>query len=312
MITAGLLFGMASLGFLLAQDDGVLRVQVNLVRLLVTAKDQAGNVVDNLTPADFQVSDNGVVQKVAFFERQTAQPISVSLLIDNSGSTAHDLHLEADSISHFVHTLFEGGNPNDRAALYSFNYEVVKLTGFTRQPAPLERALHQLHGEGGTSLYDAIYLSANEFFGREGRHVIVIVTDGGDTTSTKDFAAAMEAAQRADAIIFPILIVPIENDAGRNVGGQNALITLAAGTGGKVSVPTVGASLDRAFQQIVNELRTQYMVAYYPQAVPLTNGAFHRIGVETRRAGLQITTRNGYYGESEQSRTSRARVSVAR
>ena len=225
-----------------AQDDGVLRVRVNLVRMLITAKDPSGNLVGDLTRDDFKISDNGIRQRIAVFERQTEQPLSVSLLIDNSGSTAHDLKFEVDSVSRFVRALFDGGNEKDRAALYSFNYQVVKQTSFTRQPAPIDRALHQLKGEAGTSLYDAIYLASNEFYGREGRHVMVIVTDGGDTTSSKDFQAALEAAQRADVVIFPILIVPIENDAGRNIGGENALTTIAAGTGGRVFVPTLGAS----------------------------------------------------------------------
>ena len=291
--------GCLLVGLVMGQDEPVLRVRVNLVRLLVTAKDNAGNVVSNLTPDEFKISDNGIPQKVAVFERQTEQPLFVSLLIDNSGSTAKDLRFEVDSISRFVRALFDGDNQNDRAALYSFNYQVVKLTAFTRQQSPIDRALHQLKGEAGTSLYDAIYLSSNEFYGHQGRHVLVIVTDGGDTTSSKDFAAALEAAQRADAVIFPVLVVPIENDAGRNVGGENALTTIAAGTGGRVFVPTLGASLDRAFEQIINELRTQYMLAYYPRAVPPSRDGFHRVTVETSRPGLRIATRSGYYGESE-------------
>ena len=293
---------------LFAQDEPVLRVRVNLVRLLVTAKDAAGNVVGNLTADTFKITDNGVPQKVSIFERQTQQPLSVSLLIDNSGSTARDLKFEADSISRFVRTLFESGNPNDRAALYSFNYQVVKLTAFTRQQAPIDHAMRQLHGEAGTSLYDAIYLASNEFYGREGRHVMVIVTDGGDTASAKDFAAAIEAAQRADVVIFPILIVPIENDAGRNVGGENALTTMSIETGGRVFVPTLGASLDRAFEQIITELRSHYMLAYYPHAAPATRDGFHRVAVQSTLPGLQITTRKGYYGESEAALPGTARI----
>lgn len=282
-----------------AQDDVTIRVKVQLVHLLVTAKDAAGNLVGNLTQDDFKVSDNGTPQRIAVFERRTEQPLSVSLLIDNSGSTAKDLKYEVDSVSRFVKALFEGGNEKDRAALYSFNYQVVKQTAFIRQPNPIDHALRQLKGEAGTSLYDAIYLASDELYGREGRHVMVIVTDGGDTTSGKDFHAALEAAQRADVVIYPLLVVPVEADAGRNVGGENALTTLSAGTGGRVQLPTVGSSLDHAFEQILNELRTQYFLAYYPKDMPLQRDHFHHISVEMRRPGLRISTRSGYYGDSE-------------
>ncbi len=290
----------------------MLRVRVELVRLLITAKDAAGNVVTDLSPDDFRISDNGIRQKIAVFERQSGQTLSVSLLIDNSASTARDLKFEADSVSRFVKALLEGGNEKDRAALYSFNYQVVKQTGFTRQQSAIDQALHRLKGETGTALYDAIYLAANEFHGREGRHVMVIVTDGGDTTSSKDFQAAVEAAQRADAVIFPVLVVPIENDAGRNIGGENALTTIAASTGGRVFVPSIGASLDRAFEQIVHELRTQYMAAYYPKNVPASRDRLHHLAVEPTRPGLHILTRTGYYEESEAMLPGNARLFSAR
>ncbi len=300
---------LAAAGLLFAQnDDAILRVRVRLVHLLITAKDAGGNLVGNLTPEDFKINDNGVPQKIAVFERQTDQPLSVSLLIDNSGSTARDLKYEVDSISRFVKALFQGGNEKDRAALYSFNYQVVKQTSFIRQVNPIDRALHQLRGEAGTSLYDAIYLAADELYGREGRHVMVVVTDGGDTTSSKDFQAALEAAQRSDVILYPLLVVPVDADAGRNIGGENALTTLAAGTGGRVFVPTLGASLDQAFEQIVNELRTQYFLAYYPREIPPSRDRFHHITVEMRRPGLRISTRSGYYGDSEAASPGAARI----
>jgi Ca-activated chloride channel family protein len=128
---------------------------------------------------------------------------------------------------------------------------------------------------------------------------MIIVTDGGDTTSSKDFHAALQAAQLADAVIYPVLVVPITNDAGRNIGGENALTTLAAGTGGRVFLPSVGAELDRAFTDIIQDLRTQYLLAYYPRDVPLTKNRFHQLKVRVSRPDLQVSARNGYYGEAE-------------
>ncbi len=280
-------------------QDPTLRVDVRLVHLLATVKDASGSLITNLQKDDFTIFDNGAPQKVSVFERTSNQPLSVSILIDNSGSTAKDLKSEVDSVSRFVRALFSSGNENDRASLYSFNWEVVKRAPFTHNAGQIERELRGMHGEGGTSLYDAVYLASGELDFREGRHVLVIVTDGADTTSTKDYQAAVRAAQRADIVIYPILIVPIENDAGRSTGGENALTTMSASTGGRVSLATLGPDLDQAFTRIIDELRTQYFIAYYPAAVsPPPRDPFHRISVELSHPGLHISTRAGYYGSS--------------
>ncbi len=293
------------------QDEPLLRVNVRLVRIVATVRDAAGALVGSLNKEDFRILDNGASQQVSVFERRTEQPLSVALLVDNSGSTAKDLKYEVDSVSRFLRTLFGGGNPQDSIALYSFNYQVVKQNHFTRNHNALERSLKSLRGEAGTSLYDAIYLAAGELEQREGRRAMVIVTDGGDTTSSKDFHAALEAAQLADAVIYPILVVPIANDAGRNIGGENALTTLSRGTGGRVFLPSLGAALDAAFVDILQELRTQYLMAYYPKNTPLTKNRFHKLEVSVTRPELRVLARNGYYGEAEDAGASGGRVFVS-
>jgi len=288
-----------------------IKVQVNLVRVLATVKNPAGQLVGALNKDDFEVLDNGVKQQIAVFERQTDQPLSVALLVDASGSTAKDLKYEVDSVVRFLKALFAEGNPKDAVALYSFNYEVTLHNFFTHNAGPLEHSLRLIQGEAGTSLYDAIYLSSGHLEPRDGRKVMVIVTDGGDTTSRKDFHTALEAAQLANASIYPVLVVPISNDAGRNIGGEHALVTMAAGTGGRVFEPTLGAALDGAFSDIIKELRTQYLLAYYPKDVPLTKNRFHRLQVRVRRPDLRVTARNGYYGDAEEDhRPPGARSSV--
>ena len=162
--------------------------------------------------------------------------------------------------------------------------------------------LKQLKSAGGTSLYDAIFLASHELEYRNGRHVIVLVTDGGDTTSTENYHQALEAAQLADTIMFPVLVVPITNDAGRNVGGENALTTLAAGTGGRVFTPNLGAQLDRAFDDILRELRTQYLIGFYPKDVPPSKDRFHTLKVSVQSRNLRVSTRSGYYGEANEAR----------
>jgi len=278
-------------------QDATFRVNVNLVRILATAKDADGSLVGTLNKEDFEIRDNGAPQQIAVFERRTEQPLLVSLLIDNSGSTAKDIKYELESVTRFLHALFNGGNPKDSLALYSFNYEVRKLTGFTRNQSTLEQAMRGIKSEAGTSLYDAIYLASRELDNREGRKVIVIVTDGGDTTSTENFNSALKAAQLADAVIYSILVMPITNDAGRNIGGENALTTIGQRTGGRVFSPSLGAGLDRAFADILNDLRTQYLLGYYPHNVPLTAEAFHRLDVKAH-GDLRVSARNGYYGET--------------
>ena len=282
-------------------QNAVIRVNVRLVRLLATVKDSAGQLIGSLNKSDFAVYDNGVKQDVAVFERQTEQPLSVAVLVDTSASTGIELKYELDSVARFLRALIREGNPDDAAALYSFNWQVTLLSSYTRRLARLEQHLKQLRSEGGTSLYDAIYLSSEDLEGRDGRHVMVVVTDGGDTTSSKDFHAALDAAQRADTILYPVLVVPIRNDAGRNVGGENALATLAAGTGGRVFLPTVGTELDNAFADILRELRTQYLIGYYPKDLPPTKDRFHKVQVKVNSPNLRVLTRSGYYGEFEDS-----------
>jgi Ca-activated chloride channel family protein len=287
--------------------DGVIRVNVRLVRMLVTVKDAADQLIGSLNKGDFAVYDNGVKQDIAVFDRETEQPLSVAMLVDTSASTGIELRYELDSVSRFLKVLLGEGNPDDTVALYSFNWQVTLLSSYTRRFARVDQILKQLKSEGGTSMYDALFLASRELEYRNGRHVMVLVTDGGDTTSSKDFHQALEAAQLADAILYPVLVVPITNDAGRNVGGENALTTLAAGTGGHVFTPNLGAQLDRAFDDILRELRTQYLIGFYPKDVPPAKDRFHTLKVTVQSTsanrGLRVTTRSGYYGESNATRS---------
>jgi Ca-activated chloride channel family protein len=282
-------------------QDPVIRVNVRLVRMLVTVKDANGQLIGSLNKNDFTVFDNDVKQDIAVFERQTEQPLSVAMLVDTSGSTRIELRYELDSVSKFLRALIVEGNPEDTVALYSFNWQVTLISNYTRRFASLDQRLKQLKPEGSTSLYDAIYLASRELEYRQGRHIMVLVTDGGDTASNKDFHQALEAAQLADTVLYPVLVVPITNDAGRNVGGEHALTTLAVGTGGKVFTPSVGAELDRAFEDILRELRTQYMIGYYPKNVPPTKDRFHILKVNVPGRNLRVVTRSGYYGEFDDS-----------
>jgi Ca-activated chloride channel homolog len=287
-------------------QDPVIKVNVRLVRMLVSVKDATGQLVGSLNKNDFTVYDNGAKQDIAVFDRETEQPLSVAMLVDTSASTGIELHYELDSVSRFLKVLLGEGNPEDTVALYNFNSDVTQHGGYTRRFARVDQMLKQLKSGGGTSLYDAVFLASHELEYRKGRHVMVLVTDGGDTTSTVDYHQALEAAQLADTVLYPVLVVPITNDAGRNVGGENALTTLAAGTGGHVFTPNLGAQLDRAFDDIVRELRTQYLIGFYPKDAPPSKDRFHTLKVTVQTTstnrGLRVSTRSGYYGEANEGR----------
>lgn len=279
------------------------RVDVKLVRIVATVKDASGNPVGDLAKDRFRITDSNVVQEIASLDRSTAQPLSIALLIDTSGSTANDLPSEAASIKTFLKVLLREGNPQDAASIYAFNYEVNQLVPFTRREGRLRDALGRLKGEAGTSVYDAIHFAARDLDARTGRRVMVLVTDGGDTTSSFKFRDALRAAHDADAVVYPVLIQPIKNDAGRNIGGENALRMIADGTGGRVLEAKLGASLDAAFAQILRDLRTQYVLTYYPKNLPAEAGPFFPVRVEVLDNGapsdrMRVAARNGYYGDA--------------
>ena len=271
-------------------------VESHLVRLLVTARDRATNaIVTDLRKEDFAVTDNGTPQVISVFERNTSLPLSIAILIDTSSSTHKDLGYETSSILKLLHVMRQSGNDDDALAVYSFNWQIRMEVGFTRNEQRAERALRLLKGEGGTSLYDAIFLVAGDIADRDGRHVMVVVTDGGDTTSYKRFDDAVKAAIRADTMLYPVVVVPIETDAGRNTGGEHALEAMTKATGGRAFYPAGASQLDQAFADILKELRTQYLVGFYPRGVRSSPGQFHKVGVTTPRTDLMLTTRTGYY-----------------
>jgi Ca-activated chloride channel homolog len=283
--------------FVVAAQEPSFKIEVQLVRMLLSVTNANGDLVGSLEARDFALFDKDVAQEISVFEHQTTQPLSVSLLIDTSGSTAKDLRYETVSLGKFLNVLVRDGNADDAASLYSFNDQVTLLNSFTRRLTRLEDSLKPLKADAGTSLYDAIYLASSPLRDREGRHVIVVVTDGGDTTSSKKYSDALAAALKADAIFYPIVVVPITNPAGRNTGGEHALETLAASTGGRAFYPTIGPDLDRTFADILRELRTQYLIGYYPRGPAVGDGKFHRVRVELpQHNDLRISTRAGYYG----------------
>jgi Ca-activated chloride channel family protein len=299
-------------GLVGAQQQPLIRMNVNLVHVVATVKNQAGQLVGGLKKEDFEITDNGAPQELKVFERQTEQPVSVTLLIDTSGTTGKDLKYETDAASRFLRALLTEGSPKDAVQLYSVNADVRVLCDFTHNYASLIQPFRLLRSEGATALFQSIAWASEALEKREGRKVILLVTDGDDTYSRITAPQALQAAQMADAVVYSVVVVPITNPAGRMIGGEHALIYMAQGTGGRVFMPTLGPEMDRAFADIVSELRTQYMLGFYPHNVPPTKDRFHKLQVKVGRPELQVSSRNGYYGEAEGATgAADARISVA-
>jgi Ca-activated chloride channel family protein len=275
-----------------------IRVDVRLIRVLANVKNEAGGLVGGLDKEDFFVKDNGVPQDISVFERSTQQPLRVAVLLDVSASVIKELKYETEATLKFARTLIGEGNEEDSIALITFNHAVDLVAGFTRRLKRLENALRDLRPGAGTSLYDAIYLASEELEGRDGRKVIILVTDGGDTASFKKFPEALLSAQRAQAAIYPILVTPVLNDPGRNVGGENALQLMAERTGGRVLLPGSFERLTESFTEILRDLRTQYLLGYYPRGVDGAKEKFHRLDVSVRRPSLRVYARTGYYEDT--------------
>jgi len=233
---------------------------------------------------------------VAVFERRTNRPLSVVLMLDASLSTAIELRFERESAKRFLQNLLgAGSNPADRAAILKFSDYVDLLSGFTRSQKRLAQALERVRPESGTSMYDAILLCSDELARRSGRRVMIIITDGGDTTSRISFQRAQEAAHAVDAVIYGIIVMPIKSDAGRNTGGENALKTFAKNTGGTTFVEPGPEALNEAFDEILRNLRTQYLIGYYPPEISSSTERFRPVSVTVDRPGSRVLSRNGYY-----------------
>jgi len=252
-------------------------VNVKLVSVFATVADSQGAPYANLQKEDFRVFEDSIEQKLSVFERESALPLSIAMALDTSMSTRKDLPLEVASARKFAHTILR---PADAISLYEFSTYVSQALPYTNNERSLKDALNHLHTGAATALYDAIFLSAQSLQHRQGRKVIVLITDGGDTSSKTDYPEALRAAQISEAPIYSIIMVPIEADAGRDTGGEHALIQLSRDTGGKFYYATSLAQLDAAFRQISDELRTQYLLAYYP---------IRRVGAEFRRITVELT-----------------------
>jgi VWFA-related protein len=289
-------------GLALAAPPGQIRVEVNLVNLFATVRDKHKAIVTGLTKDDFQVYEDGQQQEITYFSAESNLPITLGILMDTSGSEYYMLSAEKDAASRFLGRVLRKG---DLAMIMSFDTDVDLLADFTDDRGMLNRAINRAQinapssgmitqgplptsGTGGTNFYDAVYLAAHDKLSEEaGRKAIVVLTDAEDTGSRLNLQDAIEAAQRTDTVVH-ILLVAADG------GDQAVARRLTDETGGRMIVVRSEKNLEAAFDQISEELRSQYTIGYTP-INKKRDGTYRKIKVERKDQEYSVLTRKGYY-----------------
>ena len=296
------------------QVGGTTKINVNLVRLYVTVRDKHGAIVTNLGKSDFKVYEDGTEQKIAFFSKDMTDPITLAMMIDTSGSQAHLLDAEKQTASRFLRDILK---KDDLATVISFDTTVNMLADFSDDQQVLQSAIDKAEINApialgptsgdipGTVLYDAInQICAEKLPEETGRKGMIILTDAEDEGSTSTLRSAIYAAQEANAVVHVLLIAERMGYfmAGQSYSGDMVAHEMAEQTGGRVIPIRNNNDLDKAFDEISEELRSQYIVAYYP-ANQTANGAYRKIKVEATqdKQGLKVLTREGYYAPNRAS-----------
>jgi len=293
-------------GAAIPQEPGqgpALKKTVNLVNLFATIRDKNKRIVGDMKQEDFKVFEDGGEQKIAFFSKEVTMPITLGLLIDTSGSEQNRLGAEQEAASRFLERVMKKG---DEAMVISFDLDVDLLADFTDDRAQIERAINKARigavsggvvtpgtipsNTGGTHFYDAVYLACNDKLVTEaGRKALVIITDAQDEGSRLRLEEAIEAAQRTDTVVHVLLV----HDPGYSWRPDVAK-KLSDETGGRTIEVSSEKRLTEAFDQISEELRSQYTLGYYPTNTA-KDGRFRRVKVETANKDYRVLTRKGYY-----------------
>jgi Ca-activated chloride channel family protein len=279
-----------------------IKVETRLVNVALNVVDAKGSPVGGLGRDDFEILEDGKPQKIAVFEKESSTPLSIVLAIDASESVMTSERLEKEAAKHFVNALLRD---QDELDLMEFSEVVRELVPFTNQKKRIESGLGEIRTGAATALYDAIYLASQRLEGTSAangrRRVVVLITDGEDTVKGSRYTQALEQAQRAGAMVYSIIIVPIYADAGRNTGGEHALIQLANDTGGKYYYVVDPKDLEPAFAHVSDDLRTQYLLGYYAPNRGLDD-SYRAIKVRMADTTLgdkyQLQYRKGYYANA--------------
>lgn len=283
-----------------------IKAEVNLVNVFATVRDKNKRIVTDLKQDDFKVFEDGHEEKISFFSKEMQLPITLGLLLDTSGSEERMLSSIQDAGARFLHRVLKKG---DEAMVISFDTDVDLLADLTDDRPILDRAINKARintpgggfyggnpgpvpgaGSVGTALYDAVYLACSEKLnGEAGRKAIVIVTDAQDEGSKVKLEEAIESAQRTDTVIHILLV------ADPRFGGNTAVAhKMTEETGGRLIIVNSEKRLEEAFDQISEELRSQYTLGYYPSNTA-KDGKFRKIHVEMDNHDLKVLARKGYY-----------------
>ncbi|HYM76560.1 MAG TPA: VWA domain-containing protein [Candidatus Dormibacteraeota bacterium] len=302
------------------QPTETLKVNVNVVQLFFNVKDKHGALIPNLTKDDFEIAEDGKPQVIKYFAAESNLPLTLGIMIDASGSQTNVIDMEKEVGGAFLKQIL---TDKDEAFVISFDVTVDLLQDFTRDVHRLQAALNKakinagfvsgpIPGGGGgpigqqntpgTVLYDAVYLSAHDMLAKEvGRKAMVLLTDGQDEGSRLKIQDAIEAAQKADAIVYVLLCADRGGyfSSGMGYTGEYDMRKLTEQTGGRVI--NVGNKFDKlkeAFDQIANELRSQYNVGYVPTNIKL-DGTYRKLEIKNKQ-NYKIQARAGYYASHSQ------------
>ena len=301
-----------------AQDLPSIKVEVNVVSVLTTVRDKKGGLIANLQKDDFTVLEDGKPQTIKYFTKETDLPLTIGMLVDVSGSQRNLIDIERSAASQFFTQVLR---KKDEAFLISFGEETELLQDYTGSPRLLKEGLNQLRvssGVGGihpgpvptigqprgTVLYDAIYLAATEKLRSEvGRKVIVVITDGVDQGSRLTRNQAIEAAQKADAVIYSIDYSDPRayGPFGGGGGGEAELRKMSDETGGHVYKVDRRHTLDDVFRELQDEMRSQYSIGYTPTN-EVKDGSYRHVDVRLANKDLKAQARKGYYATKPESR----------
>jgi VWFA-related protein len=293
---------------------------VNVVNLFFNVKDKKGALIPNLTKNDFQVLEDGKSQTIKYFSAESNQPLTLGILIDTSVSQERVLPMEKEVGAAFLKDVLR---PKDLAFLISFDVNVDLLHDFTNEASVLRSAMDtaKINSGGGfagppgigggpipqtsvpkgTLLYDAVYLAAHEKLSQEvGRKAMILLTDGADQGSQMNLRNAIESAQKADSIVY-VLLIADRGFYGGGYYGEGDMKKMCEETGGRmISVGNKFEKLKDAFDQIASELRSQYSIGYTPSNTA-RDGSYRKVEIKASGKDLKIQARKGYYAPSTRS-----------
>ncbi len=295
-----------------------IKVDVDVVNLYCAVRNKQNGLVNNLNKDDFDLAEDGKHQAIKYFTRETDIPLTLGLLVDVSGSQQNLIEIERRAAGSFFGSVLR---KKDVAFLISFGADSELLQDLTASPRLLQDGLRRLklnagfsginsgpvptmNHNRGTVLYDAVYVAANDMLSHEvGRKAIVLITDGEDQGSKLNEKNAIEAAQKADAIIYGILYVDRQfyGGFGANYGGANVLKHMADETGGHMFQVDRKNTLESIFDQIQQEMRTQYLIGYTPTN-SAKDGSFRKIDLKANSKDLKVEVRKGYYAMPNNNR----------